>query len=115
MARLGEGVYLGLDDDVGEADDGVLYTGGHAVAEDAAEHVAVEAYFVEADRIDAALFGEVHEAEDAAHGLSQGGGKGGRPDAPVEHADEQQVEHDVGERGEDEVMERAAAVAHGRS
>lgn len=55
----------------------------------------------------------MHEAEDAAHGLGQGGGKGGRPDAPVEHADEQQVEHDVGERGENEVIERAAAVAHG--
>ena len=61
-------------------------------------HVAVEADLAEADRIDIALFGQVNEAEDTAHGLGQGGSKGCRPHAPVEHSDKEQVERDIGER-----------------
>ena len=51
------------------------------------------------------------KAEHHADRLRDGRGGGRRPDAPVEYGDEQQVEHDVDQRRENQVVQRAAAVA----
>ena len=60
-----------------------------------------------------ALARQVPEAEHAAHGLGDGGGEGRRPHAPAKAAHEQQIEHHVRHGGDDEVDERALAVAQG--
>ena len=108
-----EGVDLRLDNDVGKADDAVLHAGGKTVADDLAEHGAVEADVARRDGIDLALFEQVNEAERAARALRDDGRHGGGPHAPAEHADEENIERDVDERGNDEVVQRAAAVAKG--
>jgi len=53
------------------------------------------------------------KAEHDARRLRDRGRRRRRPDAPVEHRDEEQVEPDVEQRGENEVVERPPAVAQG--
>ena len=108
-----EGVDLRLDDDVGKADDAVLHTGGQAVANNFAQHTGVEADVARRDGVDLALFEQVDQAEHTARALRENGRHRGGPHAPTEHADEEKVKRDVDERGHDEVMQRAAAVAKG--
>ena len=66
---LAEGIDVGLHDDVGKADDGVLHAGGQAVADDLAEHFAVDAQLLQLQLIDRALFHQMDEAQHHAHGL----------------------------------------------
>ena len=108
-----ERIDLRLYDDVGKADDTVLDAGGKTVAHDLAEHTGVEADAARRDGVDLALFEQVDEAEHAARALRDDGRHGGGPHAPAERADEQKVERDVDKRGDDEVVQRAAAVAKG--
>lgn len=108
---LAEGVDVGLHDDVGKADDRVLHAGGQAVADDLAEHFAVDAQLLRLQLIDRALFHQMDEAQHHAHGLRDRRGDGRGPHAPAEAADEQQIEHDIGQRRDDEVIERPLAVA----
>lgn len=66
--------------------------GGHTVAHDAPEHIAVEADLAQAYGIDVALFRQVDQAENAAHRLGYGRGHGRGPDPPVEHGVKMQVQ-----------------------
>ena len=96
-----ERVDLRLDDDIGKANDAVLHAGGKTVADDLAEHGAVEADVARRDGVDLTLFEQVDEAEHAARALRDDGRHGGGPHAPTEHANEEKVERNVDERGHD--------------
>ena len=108
-----ERVDLRLDDDIGKANDAVLDAGGETVSHDLAEHAGVEADVARRDGVDLALFEQVDEAEHAARPLGEDSRHRGRPDAPAERADEQQVERDVDERRNDQIVQGPPAVAEG--
>ena len=109
--HLAEGVDIGLHHHVGKADDGVLNTGGQAVAQDLPQQRAVDPQGGQLQLIDGALLGKVHDAQHGAECLGDDGGQRRRPHAPAQHRHEQQVQHHVGQGGDDQKVQRALAVA----
>ena len=67
--NLAEGVDIGLDNDICKADDGVLHTGRQTVADDLAEHFAVNAQLFQLDLIDRTLLHQMDHAQDHADSL----------------------------------------------
>ena len=63
------------------------------------------------DGVDLAFAQKMVQAQHEADRLGDDGGHGGGPHAPMERADEQQVKGNVRQRGDDEVVQGAAAVA----
>ena len=66
---LAEGIDVGLDNDIRKTDDGVLHAGRQTVADDLAEHFAVDTQLFKLKLIDRALFHQVDHAQDHADGL----------------------------------------------
>ena len=110
---LAEGVDVGLDNDVCKADDGVLHAGRKTVADDLTEHFAVDMQLFQLDLIDRTLLHQVDHAQDHADGLRDRRGDGSRPHAPMERADKQQIEHNIGKGRNDQIIERPLAVTEG--
>ncbi len=108
-----KGVDIGLDHQVGDGDDAVLYPTGKPHAEDLLQdgQVGAQLFQGEADHEFAAH--QMGEAQDGAEGLANDGGGGGALDAPVKDGHEQKVQNHVDKRGEDEVIEGMAAVPQG--
>jgi len=110
---LAEGIDVGLDNDVCKADDGVLHAGRQAVADDLTEHFAVDMQLFQLDLIDRTLLHQMDHAQDHADGLRDRRGDGSRPHAPMERADKQQIEHNIGKGRNDQIIERPLAVTEG--
>ena len=108
-----EGVDVGLYHDVGNGDDRVLQAGGQTVAYDQHRHLPVKADLPDHDPVAVVRSQKLHGAEDRADELSQDRGQRGARHAQREHRHKQQVQHHVQSRGDDQVHQRAAAVAHG--
>ena len=111
-SQLAEGVDVALHHHVGEADDAVLEAGGQAVAQDEPQHLPVRPDLPEHQPV--VLLGpeEPPQAETGAEELGQDSGQG-RPVHPhPEDPDEKEVQAHIGNRGDDEVVEGVAAVAH---
>ena len=53
------------------------------------------------------------DAQDHAGRLRDRRGNRRRPDAPVENRNKQQIQHDIGQRGQNQIIKRPAAVAEG--
>ena len=111
--RRAERVDVGLHHDVGERDDAVGQAGGHAVGENGAQGLPVKAELPEAHTVVAVAVHQAIQAQRGRDNLRDGRGRRGGGHAEVQHADEQQIERDVDQRGDDEVVQRMAAVAHG--
>ena len=109
---VSEGVDVALNDDVGQADDGVLDTGGQAEANDLLEGVLFDPQAPDLDLVD--LAGSEEAAQNQYHGdhLGDHRGRGGGAHPPVEHRHEQQVQRHVDGGGCDQVIQRPAAVPH---
>ena len=108
--HLAEGVDVGLHHHVGKADDGILNTGGQTVAQDLPQQRAVHPQGGQLQLVDGTLLGKVHDAQHGAECLGDDGGQRRRPHAPAQHRHEQQVQHHVGQGGDDQEVQRALAV-----
>lgn len=111
--RRAELVDVALHDDVADGDDAVLQTGGQAVLQNFEERAPVKADFPQADAVRAFAAHQAEQAKRHAHQLGNGRRRGGGPYAHVEHADKEQVEHDVDEGRNHQVLQRVATVADG--
>ena len=111
--QLAEGINLGLDDDIGEGNHGVLHPGGQSVADDLREHVPVEPNLPQLHREDITLPQQIGHAQHHAPRLGQHRGHRRRPDTPVEHRQEQPIQENVQQRGKNQVIQRPAAVPQG--
>ena len=111
--RRAERVDVGLHHDVGKRDDAVGYAGGHAVGENGAQGLPVKAELPEAHAVVAVAVHQAIQAQRGGDDLRDRRGCRGGGHAEVQHADEQQIERDVDQRGDDEVVQRMTAVAHG--
>ena len=108
-----EGVYLCLHDGVCEGYDGVLHTGGQAVAEDLKQHSFVYAKLFELDGVDLILHEQMTQTQHDACRLRQHGCDRRRPHAPAEACNEEDVERNVQKRGEYQIVQGALAVTEG--
>lgn len=109
---LSKHIDVGLDHHVGKGDDGVLQAGGEPQPDDLPQHFAVKADFGQIQAIAVLGTHQLDEAENGADQLRDDRGDG-RPLHPhVEEPDEYQVQHNVDERGDDQIIERMAAVSH---
>ncbi len=66
---LAEGIDVGLDNDICKTDHGVLHTGRKTVADDLAEHFAVDMQLFQLDLIDRTLLHQMDHAQDHADSL----------------------------------------------
>ena len=109
-----EGIDVGLNDHVAQADDGVLNPGGQALADDSGRHLPVIPQRTEAQpqmflRLPAHSCKAQHHAEPL--GNHRGNGRAG--DAPMEHRHKQQIQHHIGYGGDKEVVQGPDAVPLG--
>ena len=106
-------VDIGLDDDIGKGNDGILQSCGQAVGND---HFQVAAGKTDLPQGYAVILLGPHKSAQAQQGTDKLGNDGGqrrRAHAPVEDTHKQQVQHHIDDRGNDEVYERMTAITHG--
>ena len=107
-----EGIDVGLHHHVGDGDDGVLHTGGDALRRDLLEHRQLEADALGNQPIGAVRLHQLPEAQHGADHLAHHRGDGGAVDTPFQRSHEDQIQRHIGDGGDDEVAQGAAAVAH---
>ena len=90
-----EGVDVGLDHQVGDGDDAVLYSAGQTQVEHLLHYSPIRAQPLRGDRHHEPAAHQVGKAQDGAHRLTDGGCEGGPGDPPVKDGHEQQVQHHV--------------------
>ena len=64
----------------------------------------MEADFLEGNLIHLFCAHQLNETEQRADGLRNRGGRGGRTDAHMKHADKKQIQHDVETGGKNEII-----------
>ena len=111
--RGAEGVDIGLDDHVGQGDHRALHTGGDAQRDHLAEHGSLKADAPPVHPVACPGAGEPAEGQEGAEDLAEDGGQGGGAHPPVEHRHEEEIQHHIGQGGQDQVDHGAAAVPHG--
>ena len=109
-SQLSEGIDLGLHDHVGESDDGILDAGGQSVAYDLYEHIFFETDLFPFHGKDISFFQQMGHAEHHAGSLRDDRGQSRGPDPLMEDCQKQQIQHNVEQGGEDQVVQRSAAV-----
>lgn len=110
--RRAEGVDVALYDHVGQCNHRVLHTGRNAQRHHLAQHRQIEFHLPPAHAVAFLRAGQTPETQEGAHHLAEDGGQRSACHAQIHHRNEYKVEHDVHQRGDDEVFHRAAAVAH---
>ena len=110
--RRAEHVDAGLDDDIGKGDHRILYARGHADAQHLLQDALVQADAPQGDPVSAVHPGQAEKGQRRAEGLGGHSGQRRAGDAHFQHAHQQQVQHHIGHRGQDEVIQRPLAVTH---
>ena len=111
--QLPEGVDVGLDHYVGKGDDGALEPGGQAHLDDLTEKPGRKTHLPQVQPVVPVGAEQLDETEKGTDQLGDHRGDG-RPLHPHAKApDEGDVQHDIDQRGHDQVIERVAAVPHG--
>ena len=100
-----EGIDVGLNDHIAQADHRVLYAGRQALLDDPPHHFLVP---IELPEIQPQMFlrlpAHPDQAQNHAEPLGNDRGNGRTGNAPVEHGNEQQVQDHVGNGGDEEVV-----------
>ena len=111
--RLAKGVDIGLHHHIGHRDDAVLHAGGQTVFQNVQQALFIKADLLKGDPVGGIHPQQVEAAQQGADPLGDGGGDGGGAHAEAQHRHEQHIQHHVDPGGEDEVIQRMAAVPHG--
>jgi len=105
-----ERVYLRLNNNVGKADNGVLYAGRKPVTDYLYHHVFVKTYFAQRNAVYLSFFHQLNTAQNDACSLRYDRCDGSRPNAPLERADKKHVEPNVQNGRKNKIIKRSAAV-----
>ena len=108
-----EAVDIGLNHHIGNADDGILNAGGQTEPDDGFETAEIEADGPDIQTVGFLDPHQMDEAENHADTLGKGGGQSGRAYTQLQNCHKQQIQNDVDEGGEDQIIQRMAAVTHG--
>ena len=111
--RVTEGVDVGLDHQIGKADDGILHAGGQAEAENGFQKCRVKPDLAEPQAV---ILLDAHQPDAAQQGadtLGNGGGQGSGANAVAQIRNKEHIQHHIDEGGEDQVIQRMLAVTDG--
>lgn len=107
------GVDIGLHHHIGQCDHRVLQAAGQAVGQNHAGHFGVKA---DLPPLHPVLPGccahQPAHAQEHADELRNNGGQRSAVHIHFEHADEQDIQHHIGDGGDDEIVKRVAAIPH---
>ena len=94
-----EGIDVALHNDIGKGDDGILHAGGKTEMHDLPQHREVKADFPQPYAINRIIMAKAVQAEPEADKLRDGGCRCGGPDSKSKHADKEQIQPDIDQRG----------------
>ena len=108
-----KGIDIGLHHYIGQRDDGILQTAGQTIGEDHTGHFRVKA---DLPPFHLAFAGNgVHQpphAQEHADELRNDGGQRRAVHIHLKDGDKQNIQHHIGDGGDDKIIKRMAAVAH---
>ena len=111
--HLAKGIDIGLHHYIGQRDDGILQTAGQTIGEDHTGHFRVKA---DLPPFHLAFAGNgVHQpphAQEHADELRNDGGQRRAVHIHLKDGDKQNIQHHIGDGGDDKIIKRMAAVAH---
>ena len=107
-----EGIDGGLDEDIGDGEDGTLQTGGDADLEDTDEFIPVDAQLLEDDVVAAVGFQHAPQHQRGGDMLRNNGGNADARHTEIELDDQKQVEADIDDAGEEKEDQGSAGIAH---
>ena len=109
---LAEGVDIGLHDHVGKGNDGILHAGGKADPDHLDQDPFVKADLPQPQTVVFLRPQQLDQAQQSADHLGNDRGQGGAAYPCMERRDKRQVQHQIDHRGDDQVVQRMAAVPH---